>query len=55
MVESITYQHKKAVSTTLIILFKGHDLVDLVDDVDLTAVTLSKKTQSQKTFHQIIR
>jgi len=40
MVESAAYHHKKAVSTTLIILFKGHYLGDPVDYVDLTAVPL---------------
>jgi hypothetical protein len=40
MVESAAYHCKKAVSTTLMILFKGHYLVDPVDYVDLTAVPL---------------
>jgi len=40
MVESAAYHHKKAVSTTLIIFFKGHYLDDPVDYVDLTAVPL---------------
>jgi len=40
MVESAAYHHKKAVSTTLMILFKGHYLGDPVDYVVLTAVSL---------------
>jgi hypothetical protein len=40
MVESAAYHCKKAVSNTLIILFKGHYWVDPVDHVDLTAVPL---------------
>jgi len=34
MVESAAYHPKKAVSTTLMILFKGHYLGDPVDYVD---------------------
>jgi hypothetical protein len=40
LVESAAYHHKKAVSTALMILFKGHYLGDPVDYVDLTAVPL---------------
>ena len=38
--ESAVYHHKKAVSTPLMILFKGHYLGDPVDYVDLAAVPL---------------
>jgi hypothetical protein len=40
MVESAAYPHKKAVSTPLMILCKGHDFGDPVDTIDLTAVAL---------------
>jgi hypothetical protein len=40
VVESAAYHHKKAVSTTLMKLFKDHYLGDPVDYVDLTAVPL---------------
>jgi hypothetical protein len=38
--ESAAYHHKKAVSTPLMILFKGHYLGNPVDYVDLAAVPL---------------
>jgi hypothetical protein len=40
MVESAAYHHKKAVSTALINLFKGHYLGDPVDCVVLPAAPL---------------
>jgi hypothetical protein len=40
MVESAAYHHKKAVSTTLIILFKGHSWIDPGGDIDLTVIPL---------------
>ncbi len=43
VVELATYHHKKAVSTTLMILFKGHHLGDPLDYIDLTAVPLWSK------------
>jgi hypothetical protein len=40
VVESAAYHHKKAVSATLMIPFKGHYWGDPVDHVDLAAVPL---------------
>jgi hypothetical protein len=40
VVESAAYHHKKSVSATLMVPFKGHYLLDPVDHIDLTAVPL---------------